>query len=227
VRHAEEVTEPQWTIFEGPERLQAEYRRLHGRMTDLVALELPITEEAIEELLESEGDWEPGSQLPASAVAPDVHAAITELLPDGSFAYFDADSGRGASGYAVALEVMGYVADAGGVLALGAMAFNRTRHLYERLRQRIGRRPLVSLGAAVHLAAADLVDRLGTDEFTLHGRGDARTGSPDASYSGDDRFWVIFERDLTLYVYIVDAYGRVTYLRDLRMRRMWDDDGRD
>jgi hypothetical protein len=97
VRHAHDMTEPKWTIFEGPERLQEEYRRLHGRMTDLVAFELPITEEAIGQLLESEGEWEPGSELPASAVAPEVHAAVTELVPENSFCYYDADSGRGAS----------------------------------------------------------------------------------------------------------------------------------
>ena len=78
----------------------------------------------------------------------------------------------------------------------------------------------------MHLAAADLAEKLGTDQSQLHGRGDARARSPGTSYSGDDQFWVIFECDLTLYVHIVDAYGRVTYLHDLPVRRMWVDDGR-
>ncbi len=72
------------------------------------------------------------------------------------------------------------------------------------------------------LAAADLSERLGTAEFSLHGRGDARTGSPDASYSGDDYFFVIFERQRVLYSYLVDARGRVHFQSQLAMRDIRD-----
>jgi hypothetical protein len=221
--------EPTWTIFEAPQRLRDEYRRLHGRMTDAIAFELPITNEAIDALLEAEGaEYEPGMQLPEWAVSPEVRRAVEECVPDGGYGYYEADSGRGASGYAVALELMGYVADAGGVLALSAAAYKGTRHLYDRLRSTLGRRPLVSLGAALHLAAADLVDRLDPpQEFSVHGCGDARTPAPDASYSGDDHFFIVFSTDRGLHSYLVDAYGRVHYLGQVPIRRMWDDDGRD
>jgi hypothetical protein len=55
--HAVAVTDPkaaELTIFTLPDLLQGEYRRFHGRMTDVVAFELPITDEGFE-FLESQG----------------------------------------------------------------------------------------------------------------------------------------------------------------------------
>jgi len=214
VRHAQEVTDqPAWTIFSGPERLRAEYRRLHGRMTDAVAFELPITEEAIDALLEAEGaDYKPGQQLPMTAVSPELRDVLIDELTEGAYTLFEADSGRGASGNAVALEIMGHIADAGGVIAVSAAAYTGTQRIYQRLRSAMGRRPLISLGAAVHLAAADLVDRLGTTDLQVHGYGDARTPAPDASYSGEDHFFVVFAHRQDLHSYLVDARGRTHYL---------------
>ena len=218
--HPGEVTDDEspanveFTIFTGQELLRDQYRMLHGRMTDVVGFELPITDEAIEELLEAAGsDYTPGRELPATSVPGAIHAAVVESLPeDAESRYFEADSGRGASGYAVALELAGYVADVGGAgTALWVSALG-VRRLYERLRMVMDQRPLVSMGTAVYLAAADLSERIGTSDFDLHGSGDARTGSPDASYAGDDHFFVIFRRDRVLYSYLVDARGRVHLL---------------
>ena len=194
-------------------------------MTDAVGFELPITHEAVGVLLAAEGlEFDSDQQLSSDSVPSEIHEAVVECLPDGANSrYFQADSGRGASGYAVALELAGYIADVGGAgTALWASAVG-VRRLYDRLRQAMGRRPLVSMGTAVYLAAADLSERIGTSAFHLHGRGDARSGSPDASYSGDDHFYIIFERDRVLYSYLVDARGRVHFLGELTMRDMLDD----
>ena len=216
---------PTHTIFTMPEMLRDEYRRLHGRMTDVVAFELPITDRAIDELLEAEdGTYEIGREMPDWSVPEDLHAAVLEALPDGAEPrYYDADSGRGASGYAIALELVGYVADVGGATTAAWLAAKGVQRLYERIRKQMGQRPLISLGTAVYLAAADLSERLGTDDFELYGRGDARSDVPDASYSGDDHFFVFFAKERTLHSYLIDARGRVHYQGELRMRDMRDE----
>jgi hypothetical protein len=115
------------------------------------------------------------------------------------------------------------VADVFGAGTAAWLSAQGVRRLYQRLAKAMGRRPLISLGTAVFLAAADLSERLGTSEFSLHGRGDARTGSPDASYSGDDHFFVIFERRRILFSYLVDARGRVHFQGELAMRNILDE----
>src|SRR4051812_14168761 len=91
---------------------------------------------------------------------PELIADVEGILPDGvRYEVHDADSGRGASGYALALEIVGLVADAGGAATVGVVAWRTFRRVYDAVRRRTGRRPVISLGAAQFLAAADLVDR--------------------------------------------------------------------
>lgn len=213
------------TIFTGPEQLRDQYRKLHGRMTDVVGFELPITEAAIESLIGSEdGQWTGRQELADDSVPGAVRSAVLESLPnDVEPRYFEAESGRGASGYAVALELLGYVADVGGAgTVLWTMAMV-VRRLYRNLQDVMGRRPLVSMGTAVYLAAADLSELIGVYDFQLHGSGDTRSSIHDAAYTGDDHFFVIFERNRVLYSYIVDARGRVHFQGELKMRDMLDE----
>jgi hypothetical protein len=219
------TTEPEFTIFTMPDLLRQKYRELHGRMTDVVAFELPITDRAIEELLEAEGaGYQLGQEMPSYSVPAEVHAAVTEAAPEGAgVRYYDADSGRGASGYAIALELTGYVANVGGAATAIWVTAKGVRRLYESLRRKLGHRPLISLGTAVYLAAADLSERIGTAEFALYGAGDARSQVLDAAYSGSDLFYIFFEKDRTLHSYIVDARGRVHYQGTLLMRDMRDE----
>ncbi len=173
------IADADLTIFQSPEMLQERYRRYHGRMTDVVAFELPITDRGIEWIESLSPSREVGIELPANSVPEDVRAAVLDALPpDADAKYYEADSGRGASGWAVALEVAGYVADVFGAGTAAWLSAQGVRRLHQRLTRRLGRHPLISLGTAVFLAAADLSERLGTSEFSLHGRGDARTGSP-------------------------------------------------
>lgn len=64
---------------------------------------------------------------------------------------------------------------------------------------------MVSLGAAEHLAAADLVDRVGAADFELAGSGDMRSNSQDRSFTGGDGFFVVFGTRERLHHYHVTA----------------------
>jgi hypothetical protein len=125
-----------------------------------------------------------------------------------------ADVGRGASGIGFVLQVLEAIDTYGGALALtGTTAFG-VRRCYKRLRKNAGRAPLVSLGAAQLLAAADLVDRIGQDQVLLYGSGDAWSQSPDRSFTGGDAFYVILLAGARMHIYIVTAFGEVRYIGD-------------
>jgi hypothetical protein len=85
------------------------------------------------------------------------------------------------------------------------------------LRDHLGHAPTISLGTACFLAAADLIERTGHEDFSLHEAGDIRRIPPDYSYTGNDCFYVIFERQNDLYFYAVDAYGKLTFLGTAQM----------
>lgn len=194
----------------------------HGRMTKVIAFSLPITDTAINQLLESEADmamaFEP---LPMSAVDPLIAETIqTEL--DAPYALYSSDVGRGASGYGVVLEVIGFIADVGGAAATLVAGIELTRRLYNKLKERLGYRPLISLGTASFLAAADLSERFSNTDFRFHGAGDTRDQSPDGSYTGNDCFYVIFERGPELFFYVVDARGKVKFLGNVQMPQLYE-----
>lgn len=192
----------------------------HGRMTMVVAFELPITDTAIQLLLETETDMVTGFQpLPMTAVEAPIAETIQQELRDTPFALYSGDVGRGASGYGVALEIANFIATFGGAIATMAGGIEVTRRVYKKLQERLGHRPLISLGTAVYLAAADLSERFPNGDFRLRGAGDTRAQSPDGSYTGFDCFYVIFERDAELFFYSVDARGEVKYLSNARLNQ--------
>ena len=189
----------------------------HGRMTKVVAFELPMTDSAINE-------WETDiakafEPLPMTAVEARIAETIQTELGATPYALYSADVGRGASGYGVALEIANVVATFGGAVATLAGGVELTKRLYKKLHERLGHRPLISLGTACYLAAADLSERFPKCDFRLHGAGDTRAQSPDGSYTGFDCFYVIFERDAELFFYAVDARGEVKYLSNARLNQ--------
>ena len=123
-----------------------------------------------------------------------------------------ADYGRGASGYAAALQIVEAIGGVGGGVATLYHAAKITVEAYRAVRRQLGHRPLVSVGAAKHLATADFVERTGFDDFVLVGAGDVATNPPDQSFTGADQFWVVFERFPDPFVYIVDGAGRCHYM---------------
>jgi len=186
----------------------------------VVGFELPITDTAINPLLEAESEPDTGTwfkPLPMTAVEEPVAETIQEELGDTEYALYSASVGRGAEGYGVVLEIANLIATYGGAISTLAGGFALVRRLYKKLHERTGHRPLISQGTAIYLAAADLADRFPEGDFKLHGAGDTRSQSPDGSYTGFDCFYVIFERDAELFFYAVDAYGEVKYLSDTRL----------
>ena len=181
------------------------YRRCHGRMTDRIAFEAPITPDYIERVYDGIDSDNP---LPPEAAPPAEFAAISEELSDDyEVRVYLADSGRGASGIAISLEIIGHVADVGGVIAFSAAIASTVKRIHRKLTVIRGRKPNVSLGAAIHLAAADLIDRTGNSDFVLHGAGDSTNAELDGSYTGLDLFWIAFAQGSQIHFYVVKADG--------------------
>jgi hypothetical protein len=135
-----------------------------------------------------------------------------------------ADVGRGASGVGLAIQFGEALATLGGAAAAIKGTIMAVRAAYPRLSRRLGRLPLVSLGAAEHLAAADFIDRHNTASFTLVGSGDVMSSAPDRGFTGGDAFWIILaDTNERLHFYQVDAYGRVTYVEaGVQVPNHWD-----
>jgi hypothetical protein len=187
-------------------------------MVTVVGFELPMTDSAIRYLLDTEVDMTEGwPPLPMTAVEPPITETIQQELGDTPFTLYSGDVGRGASGYGVAFEIANIVATFGGAIATMAGGIQLTRRIYKKLRELLGRPPMISLGTAVYLAAADLAERFPNGDFRVHGFGDTNGRQSDSSYTGFDCFYVIFERDAELFFYAVDARGEVKYLSDMRL----------
>jgi len=120
-------------------------------------------------------------------------------------------AGRGAACLGIAVEILESLATAGGATAAVAETARLVRWAYHKIANRTGYGPMVSLGAAEHLAIADLVDRVGSEPYVF-GSGDMCSTSPDPSFTGGDAFFVVLATDHELHHYHVTAYGEVHYI---------------
>lgn len=135
----------------------------------------------------------------------------------------EADVGRGASGFGAAVEIIGAVAVVGGASAAVGQAARLVKWAYHKIASATGGRPWVSLGAAEHLAIADLIDRVGSEAHVL-GSGDMCSHSPDRAFTGGDAFFVVLATESELHHYHVSAYGEVHYIgTSPSIRHHWDD----
>jgi len=120
-------------------------------------------------------------------------------------------AGRGAEYLGIAVEILEPFAVAGGSTAAVVEAARFVRWAYHKIANRTGSRPEVSLGAAEHLAIADLIDRVGSEPYLL-GSGDMCSRSLDPSFTGGDAFFVVLATDSELHHYHITAYGEVFYI---------------
>ena len=130
--------------------------------------------------------------------------------------------GRGASGVGVAVEVAAVIAAFGGASATLYEAARLVRRVYHKMASSTSQRPMISLGAAEHLAIADLIDR---EHSMLHlvGSGDVNSNSPDRGFTGGDTFFVALSTDAELHSYHISAYGEVYYIGTSPLiRGHWD-----
>ena len=123
----------------------------------------------------------------------------------------EASVGRGASGFGVVVEIAEAIATVGGASAAIALAARGVRTAYHKI-ARVNRwRPLISLGAAEHLAIADLIDRVYATPQLL-GSGDLCSESDDPDFTGGDAFFVVLATDSELHHYHISAYGEIFYI---------------
>jgi hypothetical protein len=190
------------------ERIQA------TRMDGNISFAVPTTADAAERYY-----TDPSPDNAEALVAPDLLEAARQAVGgDVEVRAVEAGVGRGASAYGAAIQVLATLAEVGGGVTTLAWTAKKARAAYRALRARLGYRPNVSLGAAKSLAAADLADRLGHNDFQLLGCGDTNSAPPDQSFTGEDTFWVIFLNHPDLHVYLVAANGRVHYMGGHEMR---------
>ena len=123
----------------------------------------------------------------------------------------EADTGRGASVTGVAVELLEPIAVLGGAAAATREAVRGVAWAYRKIAHAMGRRPLVSLGAAECLAMNRLLER--TDSpVEVFGSGDINNNSPDQSFTGGDAFYVVLSTGQGLRYYQVSAYGEVRHV---------------
>ena len=87
-----------------------------------------------------------------------------------SLEFREADAGRGAGYLGIAVEVLGPVATVGGASAAVVQSARMVRWAYRKIASATGHRPMISLGAAEHLAIADLTDRVDATPLVSGGR---------------------------------------------------------
>ncbi len=185
-----------------------------NRMTEVPAFQVPADPEAVDSYWRAlEQGKRPSPEILERLADPIVVTAVNDVIGTSfTVEVAPADYGRGASGYAAALQIVEAIGGVGGATATLYHGAKITVEAYRAVRRRLGHRPLVSLGAAKHLATADLFERTGFDDFLLVGAGDVATNPHDQSFTGADQFWVVFGRFPDLFVYIVDGAGRCDYM---------------
>lgn len=164
--------------------------------------------------LPEEPDTEPGEAFDyRDGLDAETAEAVAEVEREvgRSLGLREADAGRGASYLGIALEVLGPVATVGGASAAVAGAARMVRWAYRKIAGAAAHRPMISLGAAEHLAMADLIDRAGSVPRLL-GSGDMCSNSPDRGFTGGDAFFVVLSAESELHHYHVSAYGEVHYI---------------
>ena len=173
----------------------------------------------------SEEDLESGEEVDyRDFLDSDTAEAVAEIEHETGLTlkFRDADVGRGASGFGAAVEIIGTIAVVGGASAAVEQAARLVKWAYHKIASTTGGRPWVSLGAAEHLAVADLIDRVGSEARVL-GSGDMCSHSPDRAFTGGDAFFVVLATESELHHYHVSAYGEVHYIgTSPPIRHHWD-----
>ncbi|WP_020519342.1 hypothetical protein [Catelliglobosispora koreensis] len=183
------------------------YWTKHGRFTDAAIFVLPVHVDRMEELDALDGGTPPDS----SWIDPDIAEVVQEIHQDGAH-FCPVPAGRGASGVAVGLEILGVVADAGGAIAFLVGAAALTKRIWTKLQST--KRGIISLssGAAALLALHDAASRLTSANVRLVSFGAVDQGC-GPSYSEFDLYWAVIEvADFeVIEFYLITDQGNVTF----------------
>lgn len=112
--------------------------------------------------------------------------------------------------WGTAVEVIQVLEAFRGAAATLVAGARLVRKAWRRIASRKVRRPTISLGAAEHLAMADLVDRAGAAPRVL-GSVDACSHSPDRGFARGHAFFVVLTTGSELHLHQVSAHGEVHY----------------
>ena len=152
--------------------------------------------------------------------------AVAEIEAEGiPIRLRSADAGRGASWLGLAFDVLEPIGTIGSASVAIVAAAQLVRRTYNKIARATGRRPMISLGAAEHLAIADLLVRLDRVDSApkVFGSGDMCSHSPDRGFTGGDAFFVVLTTESELHHYQVSAYGDVFYIGTSPLiRGHWD-----
>lgn len=176
------------------------------RMSRAVLFEVSIASSALAAL----DDGEPLRREHLTEQAAETVAQI-EQHERLSVKLHDASVGPGAGGFGAAVEIIENAAVLGGASAAVGQTGRLVIWAYHKIASATGRRPCVSLGAAEHLATADLIDRVRTEPH-LMASGDMCSNSADPSFTGGDAFFVVLATESELHHYHVSAYGETHYI---------------
>jgi len=182
-------------------------RRFVYRITDVPSFALPARAEVLQDLYDL---GESPEIVRPEWLDPDALAAIEDI--DGTQLRV-ASAGRGASGVAIALQVVGLVATVGGAYAALAEGARIVKRIWQKLRGTRRGFISVSAGAAAYLAAADAIARAsGSGEVRLLKFGPVDE-QEEWAFSEFDVFFAIFElTDGALLFYTISNRGGVSFV---------------
>lgn len=146
-----------------------------------------------------------------SWIDDDAAAAVKDSLRKGAQLQ-PVEAGRGASGVAIALNILGVVADTGGAIAFMAVAAKGTKDVWRRIRKTKQSIISISAGAAALLALDSAASRVDSGQARLVAFG-AADHDTDSSYSEFDLYWVIVELvdSAAIEFYLVSDKGDVIF----------------
>jgi hypothetical protein len=179
-----------------------------NRFSPAVCFAIPVRDDRLQEFYDLE---QPPSVVEGSWIDEDSAVIAVETRTHGA-ELRRVEAGRGASGVAVALTILGIVADTGGAIALMVGAAKVVKDVWRKLRKT--KRGIISIssGAAALLALDSAVNRLGSDQVRLVSFG-AIDPQADSSYSEFDVYWVVIEAvdAEVIEFYLVSDKGDVTF----------------
>ncbi len=120
--------------------------------------------------------------------------------------------GRGAEGLALVLQIFGGATAIAASVVTWVEFAQLVARVWNRLRKKRGRPPIVSLGALKLLCSLHLHEQLGgdLDGVRLTFAGDVGGGlRSDFGYTGEDVFFILFARNSRCFLYLIDSIGQL------------------
>ena len=179
-----------------------------NRFSTSVCFAIPVREDRLSEFYDLE---RPPSIVDPSWIDDDAAAVAMDTGAHGAVLQ-PVEAGRGASGVAVALNLVEVVANVGGALAFTAATAKAVKEVWRKLSKT--KRGIISLsaGAAALLAVDSSATRVGDGMVRLIAFGAVDTDA-ESSYSELDVYWAVIEAVDTQVIefYLISDKGDVSF----------------